>query len=325
MHKLPVGVLGASGYAGQELCRLVEGHPDFRLVFAAANSRAGEQLRLPERELTLSAIESVTLSDAAVIFSALPHGTSATWVTRAHRAGARVIDLSHDLRPGHTPPPTSPDLDAPYGLPELNRDAIRGTRVVANPGCYPTATLLGMLPLVTRDLILPGSAVIVDAASGVTGAGNSPRADLLFGEVSEDFRAYGVGNTHRHLDEMRSTLDACGADVDLLFTPHLLPVARGILASITVTLREPLTDPLSLFRTHFAVEPFVEIVSAPPRIRDVAHRNVAQIFAVHVQHARRPMLQIFVAIDNLVKGAAGQAIQNANLMCGFDETTGLPR
>ncbi len=323
MHKLPVGVLGASGYAGQELCMLAERHPHFDLVFAAAHSRAGETLRLAGRELTMVAVDTVALSDAAVIFSALPHGASAQWVTKAQQAGAKVVDLSADLRPGQ-PDVAIPDLDAPYGLPELNRDAIRTAQVVANPGCYPTATLLGLLPLVTRELLLPGAAVVVDAASGVTGAGNAPRPDMLFGEVTEDFRAYGVGNSHRHLHEMRATLDACGADLDLLFTPHLLPVARGILATITVTLREPLADPLALFRTHYAVEPFVEIANTPPRLREVQHRNVARIFATPLSHARRPMLQIFVAIDNLVKGAAGQAIQNANLLCDFDETAGLP-
>ena len=323
MHKLPVGVLGASGYAGRELCRLADAHPQFDLVFAAAHSRVGEALRLPGREITLTAADAVSLADAAVIFTALPHGASAAWVARAQLAGAKVIDLSSDLRPGQ-PAVAIPSLDAPYGLPELNRDEIRRAQVVANPGCYPTATLLGLLPLVARELLLPGAPVVVDAASGVTGAGNAARPDLLFGEVTEDYRAYGVGNAHRHLDEIRATLDACGADVDLLFTPHLLPVARGILATITVSLREPLADPLSLFRTHYAVEPFVEIVSMPPRLRDVQRRNVAQIFATTVAHTRTPMLQVFVAIDNLVKGAAGQAIQNANLLCDFDEVAGLP-
>ena len=324
MHKLPVGVLGASGYAGQELCQLLERHPHFELAFAAAHSRAGDTLRLPGRDLVMAALDAVPLADASVVFSALPHGASALWVMKAQAAGAKVIDLSSDLRPGQ-PDAADTDLDAPYGLPEINRDAIRPAQVVANPGCYPTATLLGLMPLLARDLIVPGSAVIVDAASGVTGAGNSPRADLLFGEVSEDYRAYGTGNSHRHLHEMRATLEACGADVDLLFTPHLLPVARGILASMTVTLREPIADVLALYRTHYAVEPFVEIASGPPRLRDVQHRNVARIYATPVQHARMPMLQVFVAIDNLVKGAAGQAIQNANLLCDFDETAGLPR
>jgi N-acetyl-gamma-glutamyl-phosphate reductase len=323
MHKLPVGVLGASGYAGQELCRLIVTHPRLRLAFAAAHSRAGDVLSLPGGEVTLVSSEEVTLSDAALVFSALPHGASAVWVQRARLSGAKVIDLSSDLRPGQ-PEIAIPDLDAPYGLPECNRDAIRSAQIVANPGCYPTATLLGLLPLLTRDLLLPGAPIVVDAVSGVTGAGNSPRPELLFGEVSEDFRAYGIGNTHRHLGEIRATVDAYGADADVLFTPHLLPVARGILATITVTLRAPLADPLALFRTHYAVEPCVEVASAPPRLREVVRRNVARIHAVSVARVRSPMLQVFVAIDNLVKGAAGQAIQNANLLCGFNETDGLP-
>ena len=324
MHKLPVGVLGASGYAGQELCLLAEAHPGFELVFAAAHSRAGDTLHLPGRDLVMASVDAVRLTDAAVIFSALPHGASAAWVTQAQQAGAKVIDLSADLRPGQGEHAIA-DIDVPYGLPEINRDAIRTAQIVANPGCYATATLLGLLPLIARDLLVPGSAVVVDAASGVTGAGNAPRPDLLFGEVSEDFRAYGVGNTHRHLGEMRATIEAQGADLDLLFTPHLLPVARGILATITVTLREPLADPLALFRTHYAVEPFVEIATAPPRLRDVQRRNVARIFAIPLAGTRVPMLQLFVAIDNLTKGAAGQAIQNANLICDLDETMGLPR
>jgi N-acetyl-gamma-glutamyl-phosphate reductase len=323
MHKLPVGVLGASGYAGQELCRLLQRHPHFELVFAAAHSRAGDLLELPGRTITLASADAVRLADASVVFSALPHGASAAWVRRAADAGAKVIDLSADLRPGQQT--VVGDFDAPYGLPELNRDAIRVSQVVANPGCYPTAALLGLMPLVARDLLAPGHPIIVDAASGVSGAGNAPKAELLFGEVTEDFRAYGVGNTHRHLGEMRATLEACGADADLLFTPHLLPVARGILATITVSLREAITDPMALYRTHFAVEPFVEVAAAPPRLREVVHRNVARMHVTPVAHARRPMLQVFVAIDNLVKGAAGQAVQNANLICDFDEVAGLPQ
>ncbi|HYW50187.1 MAG TPA: hypothetical protein VE861_06260, partial [Gemmatimonadaceae bacterium] len=171
-------MLGASGYAGQELCQLLERHPHFELAFAAAHSRVGDTLRLPERDLVLAAVDAVSLADAAVVFSALPHGASAVWVAKAQAAGAKVIDLSSDLRPGQ-PEAGASDIDAPYGLPEINRDAIRPAQVVANPGCYPTATLLGLMPLFARDLVVPGSAVIVDAASGVTGAGNSPRADLL--------------------------------------------------------------------------------------------------------------------------------------------------
>jgi N-acetyl-gamma-glutamyl-phosphate reductase len=319
-----VGVLGASGYAGRELVALIEAHPQLELAFAAAQSRAGETMRVGRRSVQFIASDATSLSDAAVVFSALPHGASAEWVARAQAAGAKVVDLSHDLRPGHPVPAALADVDAPYGLPEINRDAVRTASIVANPGCYPTGALLGLMPLATRELLAPDAPIIVNAASGVSGAGNSPRADLLFGEVSEDFRAYGTGNTHRHLIELRATLHAHGAEQDVLFTPHLLPVVRGILSTITVTLREPLADPLALYRTHYAVEPFVEVADAPPTLREVVGRNVVRVHVTTVQHMRRPMLQIITAIDNLMKGAAGQAVQNANLMLGLDETAGLP-
>jgi N-acetyl-gamma-glutamyl-phosphate reductase len=166
--------------------------------------------------------------------------------------------------------------------------------------------------------------VDVNAASGVTGAGLSARIDLLYGEVTENYRAYGVGNTHRHLREMRALTAELGCDVDLLFTPHLLPAARGILATITVPLAAPLADATALFRRRYAGERFIEVVDDLPELRHVAHRNVARIAVRAVEGVRTPMLQVFSAIDNLLKGAAGQAMQNANLMLGLDEAAGLP-
>lgn len=324
VNKYPVGVLGASGYAGRELVALVQRHPQLQLAFAAAQSRAGETVRIGGEAIRFIAADDAPLAKAAVVFSALPHGASAEWSARAQQAGAKVVDLSHDLRPGHPVPAVLADVDAPYGLPEINRDAVRTAGIVANPGCYPTGALLGLMPLVTRDLLAPEAPIVINAASGVSGAGNSPRADLLFGEVSEDYRAYGTGNTHRHLIELRATLQAHGAEQDVLFTPHLLPVVRGILSTITVTLREPLADPMALYRTHYAVEPFVEVSETPPTLREVVHRNVVRVFVTPLQQVRAPMLQVVTAIDNLVKGAAGQAIQNANLMLGLDEVAGLP-
>jgi N-acetyl-gamma-glutamyl-phosphate reductase len=318
VHKIPVGVLGASGYAGRELCALVRAHPCLQLGFATANERRGETLALPGGSITMIATEDAPLSQAALVFSALPHGASAEWVARVRAAGAGAIDLSSDLRPGHTPE------NVPYGLPELHRDVIRGAPLVANPGCYPTAILLALAPLVRAGLVRPGSTVVADAASGVTGAGNSPKVDMLFGEVTENFRAYGVGNEHRHLPEMRATLAWLGADTDLLFTPHLLPVARGILATLTVPVTDVPEDPLSPWRDQYAGEPFIELTTDLPSIRDVARRNVVRIAARKVSGVRQPTLLVFAAIDNLVKGAAGQAIQNANLSLGIDEVMGLP-
>ncbi len=273
--------------------------------------------------------DEVTLGDAALVFSALPHGASAEFAGRVLDAGARVVDLSSDLRPGrggstHALPASVP-ANVPYGLPELFRDGIAEAQAVANPGCYPTSVLVALAPFVRAGLVAPGALVSVAAASGVSGAGASPKPELLFAEVTENFRAYGVGNTHRHLPEMRDSLARLGGDVDLLFTPHLLPVDRGILSTITVPLAAPLDDPMAVLHAAYADEPFVEVADTPPALADVVFRNVVRLHAVHVRHVRTPTLLLFAAIDNLMKGAAGQALQNANIMLGLDETAGLPR
>ena len=317
MHRIPVGVLGASGYAGRELCALIARHPRMRLAFATANERRGEQARLGGEDVRFVAHDDAPLSGAELVFSALPHGASATWVARVRDAGARAVDLSSDLRPGNG------RGDVPYGLTELARQQLPDAVVVANPGCYPTAILMALVPLAKRGLIASGGIVNATAASGVTGAGLTARTDLLFGEVTEDFRAYGIANTHRHVAEMRTVLERTGADVDLIFTPHLLPVARGILATITVPVTQTLADPLSPWRDEFAGELFVELTTEPPSLRDVVRRNVVRISARHVAGVRQPTLLILSAIDNLVKGAAGQAVQNANVALGLDETLGL--
>jgi N-acetyl-gamma-glutamyl-phosphate reductase len=289
-----------------------------RLAFATANERRGEQARLGGADVRFVAHDDAPLSSAELVFSSLPHGASATWVARVRETGARAVDLSSDLRPGNG---TS---DVPYGLTELVRRQLRDATVVANPGCYPTAILMALVPLAKRGLIASGGTVNAAAASGVTGAGLTARTDLLFGEVTEDFRAYGIANTHRHLAEMRAVLEGAGADADLIFTPHLLPVARGILATITVPVTETIPDPLSPWRDEFAGEPFVEVTAEPPSLRDVVRRNVVRISARYVAGVRQPTLLILSAIDNLVKGAAGQAVQNANVVLGLDEPMGLP-
>ena len=311
-------MLGASGYAGRELCALINRHPALSLAFATANEQRGTTARVGGTDITYLATEDAPLGSAELVFSALPHGASRQWVNAARDAGARAVDLSHDLRPGN-------GCDgAPYGLTELNRDQIKAADVVANPGCYPTSVLMAVAPAVAAGIIAPGSAIQVSSASGVSGAGNSPKRELLFAEVAQDFRAYGVGNTHRHLNEMRSTLETWGADVDIVFTPHLLPVSRGILSTITLELTAPLEDPAKLWRDAFAGEPFLELSAEPPALRDVVHRNVVRVSVLPLAHMRRPTLLVLSAIDNLMKGAAGQAVQNANLMLGLDETAGLP-
>jgi len=329
VNKIPVGVLGASGYAGRELCALIARHPGLELRFATANERRGERVRIGATEVQFVATDDAPLGEAALVFSALPHGTSAEWVARARAAGCRVVDLSADLRPGNPRPEIlAHEGDIPYGLTELARARVHDAELVANPGCYPTAILLALAPLVECGFVAPGATISISAASGVTGAGFSARHDLLFGEVTEDFRAYGVGNTHRHVAEMQASVNALGGDCDLLFTPHLLPVARGILATITVPLVAPLAAPKdvphSLWTERYAGEPFIEIGATPPALRDVVRRNVVRIAAHPVAGTRQPTLLVFAAIDNLLKGAAGQALQNANLMLGLGETAGLP-
>jgi N-acetyl-gamma-glutamyl-phosphate reductase len=318
VHRIPVGVLGASGYAGRELCSLIGAHPQLMLQFATANERRGDRIHVGGTDVTLLATDDAPLGSAELVFSALPHGASGAWVERVRGAGARAVDLSSDLRPGHT------TQDVPYGLTEVTRDTLHGASVVANPGCYPTAVLLGLAPLLSAGLVRPGATITIDAASGVTGAGNTPRGDLLFGEVVENFRAYAAGNEHRHLPEMRAIVTSLGGDADLIFTPHLLPVARGILATITVPITEMPDAPLELWRRHYAGEPFIEPTPELPTLRDVVRRNVARISVRTAAGVRTPTLVVFSAIDNLVKGAAGQAVQNANLALGLSETLGLP-
>jgi N-acetyl-gamma-glutamyl-phosphate reductase len=319
VHKIPVGILGASGYAGRELCALVANHPAFSLEFATANERRGERANVGGRDIRFVATDDAPLRSAELVFSALPHGASGAWTHRVHGEGIRAIDLSSDLRPGHAA------TSIPYGLTELTRESIRGATLVSNPGCYPTASLIALAPLLAAGLVVDGSCVTIDAASGVTGAGNSPKSEYLFGEVTENFRAYAIGNTHRHLPEMQAMVGTYGADVDLLFTPHLLPVARGILATITVRVTTIPDDLLGVWRNYYAGEPFVEVADESPALRDVVRRNVVRLTARRAESVRQPTVVVFAAIDNLVKGAAGQAVQNANVALGLAETLGLPR
>jgi N-acetyl-gamma-glutamyl-phosphate reductase len=319
MHKVPVGVLGASGYAGRELCGLIAQHPELELAFASANEQRGQRARIGAAEVSYVATEDAPLSKAEIVFTALPHGASAVWVGNARSTGARVVDLSSDFRPG------AGEADAPYGLTELMRAKIPGAAIVANPGCYPTAILVALAPLLKAGWVVPGATINVSAASGVTGAGYSPRPELLFAEVAEDFRAYAVGNEHRHLAEMQAVAKELGAiNNDILFTPHLLPVARGILATITVPVKEFTDDPATLWREFYRGEPFIEIADQPPALRDVVRRNVVRLSVTKAANVRQPTLIIISAIDNLVKGAAGQALQNANVLLGLSEQAGLP-
>src|SRR5436853_1564694 len=311
---VPVGVLGASGYVGQELLRLLAGHPGASVVFATAESAAGE-LAFGHR---LIKIDDAPLATAEIVLSCLPHGVSARYVHETRAAGRRAVDLSADFRLS---------TEAVYGLTEVARPRVAAAELVANPGCYPTAALLALIPLAQRGLIDTSREVVIDAASGVTGAGRNPKRELLFGEVAEDFRAYAVGNEHRHLPELRATLAReAGFTGDLVFTPHLLPVKRGILETIHVPLTRAIdrTTAEGIYDTVYADEPCVAVLhGALPSLKDVVYRNRVAIGVAAVANVRRPRLTVIAAIDNLVKGAAGQAIQNMNVMLGLPETAGL--
>jgi N-acetyl-gamma-glutamyl-phosphate reductase len=312
--RVPVGVLGASGYVGQELLRLLAGHPGASVAFATAATAAGEVVEGHRLVKT----EDAPVRGVALVFSCLPHGVSAPYVQEMRAAGRRVVDLSADFR-------LSPE--AVYGLTEFARPAVARAGLVANPGCYPTAALLALIPLARAGLIDAEREVVIDAASGVTGAGRSLKRELLFGEVAEDYRAYAAGNAHRHLPELRASLAReSGFSGDLVFTPHLLPVRRGILETIHVPLTRTLDQAAAegLYREAYGGEPCVRVTGgALPSLKDVVYRNRVALGVALVGGVARPRLTVIAAIDNLVKGAAGQAVQNMNVMFGLPETAGL--
>ena len=317
-----MGVFGATGYTGREVVRLLAGHPRARVAFTTGT---GEGHLAHDAGLG---------REAAAYLLALPHGVSATFAARLREArpAAAVIDLSGDLRLrtaeayrrwyGHDHPAPQMLDRVPYGLPELYRDRIRGARLVANPGCYATSVLLPLVPLL-KDGLADAADVVVDAKSGTTGAGRSPREELLFSEVADDFSAYAPGRTHRHVGEMESVLEEkTGRQASLTFCPHLLPVRRGILSALYLKTGAGAPELAAALRGFYDGEPFVRVVDkAPPRLSDVVGTNDCRI-SVHDGAPGRVV--VFSALDNLVKGAAGQAVQNLNLALGWPETAGLP-
>jgi len=255
--------------------------------------------------------------DVDLVFLCLPHGEAAAWADRVVGRGPRVIDLTADHRPG-----SGREEGAVYGLNEWNREAVAGADLVANPGCYPTGVLLSLLPLHEAGVLDPDRLVVVNAASGVTGAGRAPRADLLFAEVSGDFRAYGWGNRHRHLLEMRALL----AGVDLLFQPHLLPVPRGILETIILPVRDGVDagEVRRIWASRFDSEPAVlSLADGLPALSDVVGTDGLVLGATDVADTREPTVMAGAALDNLGKGAAGQAVQNMNAIFGWPTERGI--
>lgn len=346
-----VGIVGASGYSGEELVRLVLGHPYTELTVVTSRQYAGQALsevfpkfashpKVAGVRFTEPKVEEMA-GLAEVFFLALPHGVAAEFAVPLVRRGRRVIDLSADFRLrnaavyeefyGHPHP--APELlsTAVYGLPELYRETIRGASLVASPGCYPTSIILPLIPLLRKGLVSP-EGIIADSLSGVSGAGRKAEIDYLFVECNESLRPYGVPK-HRHLSEIEQELSfVAGKRVVVQFTPHLVPVNRGILTTLYLTPTAAVADgavaglAAELERAYaeaYVREPFVRLLG-PKRLPDT--KNVVGTNFVEIAwrvDPRTGRVLVFSAEDNIVKGASGQALQSLNLMCGYPETTGL--
>jgi len=334
---IKIGIVGGTGYTGVELLRLLAAHPEAELSLITSRSEAG----LPVAEmfpnlrghvdLAFSEPDPDALAACDLVFFATPNGVAMQSVPALLAAGVRVIDLAADFRLKDTgewaqwygQPHACPDVlaEAVYGLPEVNREAIRGARLIANPGCYPTAVQLGLLPLLEQGCIEPGG-IIADCKSGVSGAGRKASVATLLCETSESFKAYAVPG-HRHWPEIRQGLNAVISGVGLTFVPHLVPMLRGIHATLYATLMDTGADLQTLFEQCYADAPFVDVLPAGshPETRSVKGTNTCRI-AVHRPQDGDTVVVLSV-IDNLVKGAAGQAVQNMNIMFGLPEQAGL--
>jgi N-acetyl-gamma-glutamyl-phosphate reductase len=338
---IKVGIYGGSGYTGQELLRLLLGHPEAKVV--AATSRRFEGMPVSEVYPALSGrIDLVYTNNPPevvaglvdFVFLALPHGVSMKIAPAFIQSGRKVVDLSADFRirdeaiyetwyGRHT----AVEMlgEAVYGLPELHREEIRKTRLIANPGCYPTSIILGLAPVLRSRWIDPSS-VIADSKSGVSGAGREPQIASLYCEVEGGFKAYKVGG-HRHTPEIEQELGSlAGREVKISFTPHLLPVKRGILSTVYAKLEKDVTaeEATALYQEFYHKEPFVRICRAGqfPNLSSVVGSNFCDIGVTVDKRTGR--LIVVSVIDNLIKGASGQAIQNMNLMSGLPEGAGLP-
>jgi len=352
MKSKKVAIVGASGYSGEELVKRILNHPHVELVAVTSRQNAGQTLAQvfpkfashPRSKALRFSEPNVELlaKQADVVFLALPHGVAAEYAVPLLKAGCTVIDLSADFRLksaevykefyAHEHPAPELLAQSVYGLPEIHREAIKTASLIASPGCYPTSILLPAIPLIKAGLVKP-TGIIADSLSGVTGAGRKAETDYLFCECNESVRAYGVPK-HRHLSEIEEQLSlAAGASVIIQFTPHLIPVNRGILTTLYLTPADPFstaTEAETLnkriaecYAAAYGNESFVRVLEgkALPDTKNVTDTNVCEIaWRLDVRTGR---LIVFSAEDNLVKGASGQAVQSMNLLCGFPETAGL--
>lgn len=338
---LKVAICGGSGYTGAELLRILAHHPEVKITAVTSEKSAGKRVTdlFPHlrryHDLTYEGLDKSTLlSKADLFFMALPHAASQEAVDLFFREGRKVIDLSADYRltdPSvyeewyKTPHNCRETLkSAVYGLPELHREEIGKSCLIANPGCYPTSAILGLCPAIQQSIIDTGR-IIVDSKSGTSGAGRKAETAFSYCEVNEGFKAYGIG-VHRHTPEIEQELSGiAGKPVRITFTPHLVPMDRGIVSTIYAPLLKDIDTPdvLSIYRDRYANEPFVTVLDEGryPNAKDVRGTNACMIGVKVVK--RTGTLVIVSAIDNLVKGASGQAVQNMNILAGFGETTAL--
>jgi len=338
MSKINVGIVGATGYTGSELVRLLIEHPDVSLKAITSQSHAGKKFSEIHphfqgiAEMELVTLEELTDFDLDLVFLALPHGVSMDFVKEWNPDEFKIIDLSGDFRlpsaeiytKWYGKEHSDPDRidEAVYGLPELFRDEIRNARLVANPGCYPTSNILALAPLY-RNKMAEADGVVIDSKSGVTGAGAKAKQGTHFPDVFGNFSAYGLLN-HRHTPEIQSSIHRYNSDeINVLFTPHLLPIDRGILSTIYCKPRKAVNRDLlnETFMNFYDKEHFVRIVENPPSVKHVRGSNFCDLYVTYDERTNH--IVAISAIDNLVKGAAGQAVQNMNLMFGFLEHTGL--
>ncbi len=335
---IKVGIVGGTGYTGIELIRLLHAHPQVEITAITSRSEAGRSLSelVPSffglSNLTFQEPSLEVLSNCELIFFATPNGTAMKMTPQLLAAGKRVIDLAADFRikdvetwqQWYGEKHACPDLvdEAVYGLPELNRSAIKDARLIANPGCYPTSVILGFLPLLEKQLVDP-TRLIADAKSGVSGAGRGANVGALHSEVSENFKAYGIGG-HRHLPEISAILSSVlpAEQAQLTFVPHLLPMNRGIHATLYAFANNDVDDLTALYRQRYENEAFVTVLDAGmhPETRAVRATNHC---VISVNRVSKEQVVVLSVIDNLVKGAAGQAIQNMNIMCGLSESLGI--
>ncbi|MCB0804919.1 MAG: N-acetyl-gamma-glutamyl-phosphate reductase [Bacteroidales bacterium] len=336
--KTKVGIVGATGYTGSELVRILVRHPEVEIVTITSESRAGEKFSDVHPffrnifEMELEPVSSLENQQPEIVFLALPHGISMEYVKRFENSNFRIIDFSGDFRLD------SPEVyeswykkdhsfaggfkNAVYGLPELFRAEIENATLVANPGCFPTGAILGITPLLSENKVSI-KPLIVDSKTGVTGSGVKAKNVTHFPNVSDNFKPYGM-KTHRHTIEIQQILDqVCGTSTTVQFTPHLLPVDRGIISTIYLQPTGEINEDeiAEIYRSFYQEAPFVRICPSPPSLKDVRGTNYCDIY--HTFDERTGLIMVVTAIDNLVKGAAGQAVQNMNIMLGLDQSTGL--